>query len=443
MPTRTSLHDAIREAADPIAVLDRVVEESLRLIPHADGAALGIRRDAESIEYACTAGSLAPYAGARFGLSGGLAGLALRTRTIVRTDDVDADVRLQLAVFAQYGVRSALCVPLNADHGTDAALTVTSGAVAAFDAEDEHRLERLAAFVGQTIAAAAGLASVTAKVLHELDQAAGEPDHREAQIARFVANVMSPGLTEHLENAEAVEAAFDEGRMTMLAQPIVDLTDGRVVSCEALCRIAGPPDHAPDWWFAAAHRAGRGSELELRALRAAIDLIDAVPTSISLAANVGPATVIDPGFAETIATADLRRLTLELTEHGEMDDPDEVVRALAPLRARGMRLSIDDTGTGFSGLSRLLRLLPDVIKLDRELTAGIDVDPVKRALTTSLVAFARQIDALTVAEGVETSAELAVLRSLEVDQGQGFLFGRPMPVARLRDLVDSEDAPQP
>ena len=90
-----------------------------------------------------------------------------------------------------------------------------------------------------------------------------------------------------------------------------------------------------------------------------------------------------------------------------------------------MRLSIDDTGAGFSSFAHILRLAPDIIKLDRELTSGIDRDPVRAALGTALVSFSARIGAKIVAEGIETITELGTLRALGIRYAQGYLLCRP------------------
>ena len=98
---------------------------------------------------------------------------------------------------------------------------------------------------------------------------------------------------------------------------------------------------------------------------------------------------------------------------------------LAPFRAAGLRLAIDDVGAGFSSLRHIVVTSPDVIKIDRSLVSGVDADPVRTILIRSLVDFAQGLRARVVAEGIETAEEAAVLRDLGVDYGQGWHFGRP------------------
>ena len=119
------------------------------------------------------------------------------------------------------------------------------------------------------------------------------------------------------------------------------------------------------------------------------------------------------------------RIVVELTERSPVADYARLTAALAPLRSAGVRLAIDDVGAGFSSMRHILRLSPELIKLDRSLVAGIDDNPGQKALFAAMLSFASHIGAGLVAEGIETSSELATLAELGVDTGQGYLLGRP------------------
>ena len=98
-----------------------------------------------------------------------------------------------------------------------------------------------------------------------------------------------------------------------------------------------------------------------------------------------------------------------------------------------MLFAVDDAGSGFAGLTTILRLRPDIIKLDRELTAGLESDPIRRALAAALSHFAQEIGAITVAEGIENDQQLRHLRDLGFKYGQGFALGRPKPMSELQN----------
>ncbi|MFB9353164.1 EAL domain-containing protein, partial [Streptomyces heliomycini] len=121
----------------------------------------------------------------------------------------------------------------------------------------------------------------------------------------------------------------------------------------------------------------------------------------------------------------LDRLMLEVTEHDVVEDYPGLDEALAEMRGKGLRLAIDDAGAGFASFRHILRLAPDVIKLDRSLTHEIERRDENRALAAALIGFATETGSRLVAEGVETQEELATLREIGICKAQGYLLGRP------------------
>ncbi|SFP71271.1 EAL domain, c-di-GMP-specific phosphodiesterase class I (or its enzymatically inactive variant) [Geodermatophilus dictyosporus] len=221
------------------------------------------------------------------------------------------------------------------------------------------------------------------------------------------------------------------GGPQVLLQPIVDVRTGARVGAEALSRFPAEWGRAPDVVFEEAHSVGEGDRLELLALARAAALLDRVSGYVSM--NVSPQTLLTPACGDLLARLPLHRVVLELSEHDPVEDYTALDAALAPLRAAGMRLAIDDVGAGFSSLRHIVVTAPDVLKMDRSIVSGVDADPVLARLARSLVDFAHGVGVVVVAEGVETPAEHAVLRSLGVDDGQGWLFGRPAPADALAD----------
>lgn len=213
------------------------------------------------------------------------------------------------------------------------------------------------------------------------------------------------------------------GGPVVALQPIVDLATGVRVGAEALSRFPAAWEQAPDVVFADAHSVGLGDQLELLALRRAADLLADADGYVAM--NVSPGTLLTPECAELLSELPLDRVLLELSEHDPVDDYDALAAALAPFRAAGLRLAIDDVGAGFSSLRHIVVTSPDVLKIDRSIVSGLDTDPVRTVLIRSLVDFARGLRARVVAEGVETAAEADALRALGVDYGQGWHFGRP------------------
>jgi len=220
----------------------------------------------------------------------------------------------------------------------------------------------------------------------------------------------------------------DPDAMAVVFQPIVDLASRTTVGLEALSRFAREPLRSPDLWFNEASSIGLGPDLEMRAVDAALAQLDRLPPNTFLALNVSPELVMS-GKLDMLATSPVcGRLVFELTEHIAVDDYGPIRRGIDQLREGGARVAVDDTGAGFSSLRHILLLQPEIIKLDRSLTRGVDVDPARRALAASLVSFAKDVDASLIAEGVETAGELETLERLGAHWVQGFHIARPEPL---------------
>ncbi len=213
-------------------------------------------------------------------------------------------------------------------------------------------------------------------------------------------------------------------------QPIVDLQSGRPVGAEALSRFAPLPVRAPDAWFAEAASVGLGVELELAALEMAIGQLRDLPANLYLSVNASVPTLMSEQFRAIIAAVPAERIVIELTEHAEVADYEQLEQSIKGIRSTGIRLAVDDAGSGYSSLQHILNLQPDVIKLDIGLTRGIDQDPARLALGRALLKFGFDAyRASIVAEGIETVGEYETLRSLGCPAGQGFYLGRPSRLA--------------
>jgi EAL domain-containing protein (putative c-di-GMP-specific phosphodiesterase class I)/DNA-binding NarL/FixJ family response regulator len=222
-------------------------------------------------------------------------------------------------------------------------------------------------------------------------------------------------------------------RIPIAYQPIVDLSSAEPCGYEALARFPDEPRQGPDRWFADAAAVGLQVELELLAVRSAIDAIERIPSGTYLALNVSPITACDPALQALVLDRVPGATVIEVTEHAVIDDYDQFARAIEPLRAAGVRLAVDDAGAGFASLHHILALAPDLIKLDRSLTIRIDIDRSRRALARALISFGSEVEATIVAEGIETRAELDALRRLGVTTGQGYLLCRPGPLDGILD----------
>ena len=231
-----------------------------------------------------------------------------------------------------------------------------------------------------------------------------------------------------------VAAALEASAIAVVFQPIVALEDGGLAGVEALASFTLPPRRSPERWFSDAWEVGLGDALELTAVRAALSHLERVPDGVYMSLNASPATVASPAFERALADVAPGRVLVEVTEHLVAEQPDVLAGAMARLRALGVRFAVDDAGAGYSGLNQMVRLAPDVIKLDRFLITGIDRDPARQALAFAAASFAARTRTRLIAEGIETATELATLRALGVGYGQGFHLGRPDALERAVKL---------
>ena len=231
---------------------------------------------------------------------------------------------------------------------------------------------------------------------------------------------------ERRSQRERIDRVLSGDALTMVLQPIANLHTGAVVGLEALARFECEPRRPPNEWFDEAAAVGRGADLEFAALRAALAELERVPPGAFLSVNISPTTACLPELTLQLDGLPADRIVLELTEpasDGAAGAP--LIAALDALRLRGVRVAADAVGAGYADLDRILHLHPDIVKLDVALIRDVDTDPVRRALCGAMVAFAGEIGVVTVAEGIETAAELEVLRGLGIPWGQGQFLGRP------------------
>ena len=206
-------------------------------------------------------------------------------------------------------------------------------------------------------------------------------------------------------------------------QPIVALTTGTVAGYEALARFGDQRTPVADV-FERAWSIGQGPRTEAAALTAALAL-PGRPAAAYLAVNVSPRAMESDVVREAL-DRDLTGVMVEITEAHYV--PTGQLTSIAGwLRERGAKLAIDDVGTGYAGLERLIVLRPDLIKLDRSLTCQLPGDAVTRVMVESLVQFASRSGSAVCAEGIEDSELLEVVAELDIAYGQGFFFSPPRP----------------
>lgn len=426
---------ALSGAQDPLALLPRIVDQALVLIPGAEGSVVDLMHE-DRLVVACGAGTLRDSVGTSFSTDRSLAGLSIRTGQIQRSDDTEMDRRVDRGACRTLSTRSMLCMPLLPPGGGPlGVLTVASSRPSSFSERDVQVLSKLAGFIATSVATAyefAHMMEAHRAGRPTADQAEDGADPTEHLVARFIANVMQPELFKRADMRQTIEGVLGDGAFEMLYQPVFDLSDRSIVAAEALARFLGTPYRPPNEWFADAESVGLGLQLELAAARAALAPIPFLPDGVRMAINVGPRAIESAELTDIIDSAGPHRVILELTEHLKVEDYPSLKHRLDDLRRAGTLLAIDDTGSGISSLTHVLKLAPDIIKLDREITSGIDIDPVRRALTAALRAFVGETGAAIIAEGIETDGELEVVQTLGVPYGQGFGLARPGPAIDLR-----------
>ncbi|MCZ7435315.1 bifunctional diguanylate cyclase/phosphodiesterase [Micromonospora sp. WMMC241] len=250
-----------------------------------------------------------------------------------------------------------------------------------------------------------------------------------------------------------LERALADGDLEVYFQPKVTLRDRRLVGVECLARWEHPAHGAvePDDFVAVAEHTGqlgRLTEFVLReSLRRSRDWSHG-EQALSVSVNLAARTLNDQHFPALVR--DLlaeygvppQRLTLEITESGVLDGTERPIPTLRSLRDLGVRLSVDDFGTGNSSLAQLRRLPVHEVKVDRSFVQGMATDPGDLAIVNAVVTLSQQFGLTVVAEGVESELTLELLQDIGCEIGQGFLFSRPLPYERLEAWFGAQVDPE-
>lgn len=413
---------------DPVSLVGRVAEQVCAFMHAADGAAVTLLRGSDNAYVTVSAhGVIAAATGFVVPRDSSFQGLAARERCPKLLHDALADERLSPRVRAmnkQWGTRSWAVIPLMYNDDAIGSLLLAASAVGAFSDSDLDALLAISEFVSALVGAQLQLSALLTQVMTD-----GDERGQRALTARFVASVMVPEAveTENLQERLDVLLAQPDA-LRAVFQPIVRLENGSTAAYEGLMRFPESSDVTPMHWFSAARRLGRGIDLEYAALCTILEAAHPIPGDTPVAVNLSPSAALEPAIHDALASQD-RALIVEITEHEPF--PTDLDLGLKPLRDRGVSIAVDDAGAGYANFTQLLRLRPDIIKIDGELIAGIDDDPVKRAMATALKSLASELRAKTVAEAIETPSQLRTLIGLGIEYGQGFHLGGPSDVVDL------------
>ena len=309
------------------------------------------------------------------------------------------------------------------------------------------------ASVGVALSAGDGVTSMPASLLWDADVAMYRAkDTGRDRVALFEAGFRSDSVGRFRSEA-MLRHALDHDGLRLHYQPLVDLGSGALAGAEALVRLEHPDRGLvpPAEFIPVAEETGLVVPLgawvvaqaaaQAAAWRA-LQPVDAPPMTVSI--NLSGRQLTTPGFAVEVGAAiarsgaDASHLCFEVTENTLLDTRGEGVVTLERLKDLGVRLAIDDFGTGHSSLTWLRRLPADFLKVDRTFVAGLGVHQGDTAIVRAVLDLGRALGLTTVAEGVETEEQLAVLRDLGCDWAQGYLLARPAPADAVTSLIEAD-----
>ncbi len=232
-----------------------------------------------------------------------------------------------------------------------------------------------------------------------------------------------------------LQQIISQRRIRPVFQPIVSLDDGAVYGYESLSRIVDPGTIAnPEQLFDNAQRFGMSVQVERLCREKALFMADELGLDGLLFLNVCPALLLasshQRGFTAELLDAlgmERSRVVFELTEKSVINDYGLLEKGVNHYRSQGYSIAIDDLGDGYAGLKMLSQITPDYVKLARFLVCDIDRNPVRQALVESITCFCKRMGIKVIAEGIETTEELAYLTGINVDFAQGYLLARPTP----------------
>ncbi|MGH9043069.1 MAG: putative bifunctional diguanylate cyclase/phosphodiesterase [Acidimicrobiia bacterium] len=295
----------------------------------------------------------------------------------------------------------------------------------------------------------AGPGSSAEELLRDADAAMYRAKEHGRSRIEFFDEGMRTEAGVRLEVQNALHRAVERDELRLLYQPVIDLPTGRMVGVEALLRWAHPEQGVlpPGLFVPMAEELGLivpiGNWVFAEAARQLAEWQRAAPQQppLVLAVNLSTRQLREPGLVDTFRRIitetgiDPTGVCLELTETVLMEDPDLYLQPLLDLKALGLRLAVDDFGTGHASLSYLKRFPFDVLKIDRSFVRGLGRDAADTAIVRGVIDLAHALGLEVVAEGIEDREHLVELRALGCDLAQGYHFARPLPAAAISALL--------
>jgi len=228
--------------------------------------------------------------------------------------------------------------------------------------------------------------------------------------------------------AKRLRNVVRHSQFSAVFQPIVDVNSMRPVGFEALTRFHVEPYRPPNEWFSDAKRVGVYSELEFSVHQKAVEQIALLPTDTYVSVNVTEGSLLKREVCALAFGINPARVVLELSEQEIVADYEAVKNALKPLRQMGVRLAVDDAGAGYASFWHILKLEPEIIKIDAKFVQNVDKHSAQKKFVGSMLDYANHVGSIVVAEGVETEEELSTLKDIGINYVQGYLCGKPRPV---------------
>ena len=260
--------------------------------------------------------------------------------------------------------------------------------------------------------------------------------------------IFTQNLAEKARARQSIELdlnrALENNELRLFFQPQLSAQTNEIIGCETLIRWEHPTRGliGPGHFIQHAEDSGIITRLGDWALREALAAARRLPDNMRVAVNISPLQIHSSSLVTTIINAiavnqiDPARLELEITESVLMNDTEFTLQRLKQLKDIGLRISLDDFGTGFSSLSYLRRFPFDKLKIDKSFVEDIDHNRESRAITRATLQIAKALNMSCTAEGVETETQKQFLTDIGCDELQGFLISRPQPLSRLGHLFD-------